>query len=50
MGALKIEVRGTQNHRFTPAEFTERFQRSFGMSLPTAHTQERFARTMSVVS
>ena len=44
MGALKIEVRGTQNHRFTHADFAQRFRDSFGMSLPapgaphTAHT------------
>jgi adenosine kinase len=30
MGALKIESRGTQNHRFTPAEFEQRFIESFG--------------------
>jgi adenosine kinase len=41
MGALKIEVRGTQNHRFTPAEFAARFQESFGMALPAAHAQAR---------
>ena len=50
MGALKIEVRGTQNHRFTGHEFAERFQQSFGMSLPTAHAPESFARTLSAVS
>jgi adenosine kinase len=44
MGALKIEVRGTQNHRFTPAEFAERYRASFGMALPVLHAQERFAR------
>jgi hypothetical protein len=44
MGALKIEVRGTQNHRFTQADFAQRFRDSFGMSMPapgaphTAHT------------
>ena len=49
MGALKIEVRGTQNHRFTPAEFAARFQESFGMALPAAHAQARFARAHSAV-
>jgi adenosine kinase len=44
MGALKIEVRGTQNHRFTMEEFAERFHKSFGTALPTAHAPERFAR------
>ena len=32
MGAIKIECRGTQNHRFTPAEFEERLRQSFGSS------------------
>jgi adenosine kinase len=50
MGAIKIEVRGTQNHRFTGDEFALRFHASFGMSLPTAQASERFARPMSVVS
>ncbi|HSY08140.1 MAG TPA: carbohydrate kinase family protein [Steroidobacteraceae bacterium] len=50
LGALKIEVRGTQNHRFTGQEFAERFQQSFGMPLPTAHAPESFARTLSAVS
>jgi len=44
MGALKIEVRGTQNHHFTGDEFAQRFHSSFGMPLPTAHAPERFAR------
>ena len=30
MGAIKIECLGTQNHRFTPAEFQERLRQSFG--------------------
>jgi adenosine kinase len=30
MGALKIESLGTQNHRFTPAEFATRLKQSFG--------------------
>lgn len=47
MGALKIEVRGTQNHRFTSAEFAARFQESFGMALPVTHA--RSARAQSAV-
>jgi adenosine kinase len=34
MGAIKIESHGTQNHRFTPAEFRSRYQQSFGVDLP----------------
>ncbi len=30
MGAIKIESLGTQNHRFTPAEFQARLRQSFG--------------------
>lgn len=33
MGALKIEVRGTQNHRFTLQEFAARYEESFGQPL-----------------
>ena len=33
MGAIKIEQHGTQNHRFTRAEFDARFKESFGYSL-----------------
>jgi adenosine kinase len=29
LGAIKIESRGTQNHRFTPAEFAARLARAF---------------------
>ena len=32
MGAIKIEHAGTQNHRFTPAEFQQRFKQEFGFS------------------
>ena len=32
MGAIKIEQEGTQNHKFTPQEFAERFKESFGYS------------------
>jgi adenosine kinase len=49
MGALKIEVRGTQNHRFTPAEFAERFRESFGTLLPAPDAQ-RSAQALSSVS
>jgi hypothetical protein len=30
MGALKIEVRGTQNHRFTRSDFYTRYLQNFG--------------------
>ena len=33
MGAIKIESRGTQNHRFTPAQFATRYAESFGLAL-----------------
>ncbi|HXS27609.1 MAG TPA: carbohydrate kinase family protein [Steroidobacteraceae bacterium] len=33
MGAIKIEKRGTQNHRFTAAELAERYRQSFGTTL-----------------
>lgn len=33
IGAIKIEHPGTQNHRFTRAEFDARFKQSFGYSL-----------------
>jgi len=36
MGALKVEVRGTQNHRFTRAEFDARYQQNFGGHLMLA--------------
>jgi adenosine kinase len=29
MGAIKVESRGTQNHRFTPAEFQDRLRQAF---------------------
>lgn len=32
-GSIKIEQAGTQNHRFTPEQFGERFQQVFGYSL-----------------
>ena len=34
MGAIKIEHHGTQNHRFTLAEFAARFKQEFDSSLP----------------
>ncbi len=33
MGTLKIEARGTQNHRFTAQEFAARFEQSFSIAL-----------------
>ncbi|MFO1402029.1 MAG: carbohydrate kinase family protein [Steroidobacteraceae bacterium] len=33
IGAIKIESRGPQNHRFTPGEFAARFHAEFGQSL-----------------
>lgn len=33
LGALKIESRGTQNHRFTAAEFATRYQENFATPL-----------------
>ena len=32
-GAIKIEQTGTQNHSFTPDEFTKRYQEAFGESI-----------------
>ena len=34
MGKIKIEVRGTQNHKFDEQEFTDLFKLHFGYSLP----------------
>ena len=36
IGAIKIESRGTQNHRFTRADFEERFAENFGVSIEPA--------------
>ncbi len=33
MGTIKIESRGTQNHKFTRGEFEKRYRESFGQSL-----------------
>jgi adenosine kinase len=33
IGAIKVESRGTQNHRFTSEEFERRYAESFGLSL-----------------
>jgi len=30
MGSLKIESRGTQNHKFTEAQFRQRYETLFG--------------------
>ncbi|HZF16603.1 MAG TPA: carbohydrate kinase family protein [Steroidobacteraceae bacterium] len=34
MGAIKIESHGTQNHRFTPTDFRNRYRETFGADLP----------------
>jgi adenosine kinase len=47
MGALKIEVRGTQNHRFTAQEFAERYRKSFAMPLPAQQGKHTLARAHS---
>jgi len=36
MGAIKIAVRGTQNHTFTKAEFAEQYRAAFGEPLRAA--------------
>jgi adenosine kinase len=36
MGAIKIAVRGTQNHTFTKAEFAEQYRSAFGETLRAA--------------
>ncbi|HEY7841989.1 MAG TPA: carbohydrate kinase family protein [Gammaproteobacteria bacterium] len=36
MGAIKIEKQGTQNHTFTPEEFSRRFKQSFGREFALA--------------
>jgi adenosine kinase len=36
LGAIKVESRGTQNHRFTRAELEQRYQDSFAVRLPPA--------------
>jgi adenosine kinase len=33
MGAIKIAVRGTQNHTFTTAEFAAQYRAAFGVTL-----------------
>ena len=33
LGAIKIEHKGTQNHRFTKEQFEERFKDNFGLSI-----------------
>jgi adenosine kinase len=39
MGAIKIESPGTQNHRFTSAEFEARFDAAFGLALHLGGSQ-----------
>jgi adenosine kinase len=39
VGAIKIESRGTQNHRYTRAELEQRYQDSFGVRLPQPRAQ-----------
>jgi hypothetical protein len=36
MGAIKIAVRGTQNHTFTRAEFAQAYAQAFGEPLRAA--------------
>ena len=36
LGAIKIESRGTQNHRFTKTQFEQRFEAAFGRRLTLA--------------
>jgi len=36
LGAIKIESRGTQNHRFTPQDFEQRYRENFGAALSLA--------------
>src|ERR1044072_9808454 len=36
LGAIKIEARGTQNHRLTPAEFEQRYRVAFGQNLASS--------------
>ena len=33
LGAIKIEQHGTQNHQFTMAEFTTRYEQAFSQKL-----------------
>jgi len=39
LGAIKVESRGTQNHRFTPQEFERRYRENFGADLSLATAQ-----------
>ena len=34
LGAIKVEARGTQNHRFSPEDFAARYRASFGAAPP----------------
>jgi adenosine kinase len=39
MGSIKIESHGTQNHRFTPAEFEKRYQAAYGQPFALGGSQ-----------
>jgi adenosine kinase len=41
LGAIKIEARGTQNHRFTREEFEQRYQVAFGQNLQRRNSDTR---------
>lgn len=41
LGAIKIEARGTQNHRFTRDEFEQRYRVAFGQPLPGQNLHNR---------
>lgn len=47
LGAIKIEARGTQNHRFTREEFEQRYRVAFGQNLPSQNLHTRQARTQA---
>jgi len=48
MGAIKIESRGTQNHRFTFDEFDRRLHSSFGVRAGAAEHAERGRDTLQL--
>ena len=41
LGAIKIEARGTQNHRFTRAQFEQRYSEAFGQNLQGQKSDNR---------
>jgi adenosine kinase len=46
LGAIKIEARGTQNHRFTRAQLEQRYELAFGQTLQSnQQTNRTFSRT-----